>query len=339
MAKHAKKLPSAVPVAMDLMWGGWSTCAVAAAMELDVFSAIASGSNTATQIAAAASANEGSMRRLLDALVALKYLTRKGERYGLSPHAATFLVRGSDLYMEGAGRLAIGQMMGWFQLASAVRTGAPIPLPGGADAIGEFFAMLVKSIFPPNYVAAKQAVASLSPGVRARIKNVLDVAAGAAAWSIPFAQANRATRVTVVDLPQVTPVTRQYAEKFGVAGQYDYREGDMREVDFGRQRYDLVTLGHVIHGEGRALGRRLIERCAEALRDRGMLLIGEFIPNDDRTGPPLAMLFGLNMMLHIPDGDVFTMKEYRAWLKDAGFKTVKAIRTPAAPSPLILATK
>jgi len=33
------------------------------------------------------------------------------------------------------------------------------------------------------------------------------------------------------------------------------------------------------------------------------------------------------------------MKEYKSWLKEAGFKAVKALKTPAAPSPLILATK
>jgi O-methyltransferase domain len=143
----------------------------------------------------------------------------------------------------------------------------------------------------------------------------------------------------VLDLPQVTPVTRQYAERFGVASQYDYRDGDLREADLGKARYDLVILGHIIHGEGREAGRRLIARCAEALRERGALLIAEFIPNDDRTGPPLAMLFGLNMMLHIPEGDVFTMKEYRAWLTAAGFKTVKIIRAQSALSPLILAIK
>lgn len=339
MAKRSKQMPSAMPVAMDLMWGGWSTCAVAAAMELDVFTAIASGSTTAPQIASAASANEAAMRRLLDALVALKYLTRKGDRYALSPHAATFLVRGGDLYMEGGARLAIGQLSGWFQLANVIRSGTPVMIPGGPEAMGEFFANLVKTIFPPNYVAAKAAVASLPAKVRSRIKNVLDIAAGAAAWSIPFAQASSATKVTVLDLPEVTPVARQYAERFGVAAQFDYLEGNLREVDFSKQRYDLVTLGHVIHAEGRAAARKLIARCAGALRDRGMLLIAEFIPNNDRTGPPLPMLFGLNMMLHIPEGDVFTLKEYREWLKGAGFKTVKTIRTPQAPSPLILAMK
>jgi ubiquinone/menaquinone biosynthesis C-methylase UbiE len=205
--------------------------------------------------------------------------------------------------------------------------------------VADFFAMLVKVIFPPNFVGAKAAVSSLPTSARGRIKNVLDVAAGAGAWSIPFAQANKATRVTVIDFPQVTPVAREYASRFGVSDQYEYREGDLHEVDFGNRGYDLVTLGHVIHAVGREAGQRLIERSAAALRDRGMLLIAEFIPNDDRTGPSLPLLFGLNMMLHSPVGDVFTMKDYRSWLKAAGFKTIKAIRTPAAPSPLILASK
>jgi 3-hydroxy-5-methyl-1-naphthoate 3-O-methyltransferase len=322
---------------LDLLWTGWRTYAVAAALDLDVFTAIASGKATAHEIAAAASANEAMMRRLLDALVALKYVTRKSDRYALVPASAAFLVRGSDLYMEGVGRFALGQMMGWSQLAEVVKSGAPLPRPeGGAEA---FFAMLVKCIFPPNYVQATEATVRIPRPARARIKNVLDVAAGAAAWSIPFAQANRATKVTVVDTPLVTQVTREYAAKFGVAGQYDYLEGDLHAVDFGKERYDLVTLGHILHSEGREAGPRLINRCAEALRGRGMLLIAEFIPNDERSGPPLPMLFGLNMMLHTAGGDVFTMKDYRGWLKAAGFRTVKALRIPSAPSPLILAAR
>jgi len=337
MAKPQKKIPSALPLANELLWGGWSTYALAAAVNLDVFTAIAAGKTTAREIAEFAGANEAMMRRLLDAVVALKYLLRKGDRYALSPAAETFLVRGGDLYLEGIGGFGPGQMMGWFQLAEVVKNGGPLPRPEGGA--GAFFAILVKCIFPTNYVQAKELVARMPRPARARIKNVLDVAAGAAPWSIPFAQANRATRVTVVDLPEVTPVTREYAAKFGVAEQFDYLEGDLHQVDFGTERYDLIVLGHIIHGEGRENGIALINRCAKALRERGLLLIAELIPHDDRSGPPLPMLFGLNMMIHTPGGDVFTMKEYRGWLKEAGFKSVKPLRVPSAPSPLILATR
>jgi hypothetical protein len=68
-----------------------------------------------------------------------------------------------------------------------------------------------------------------------------------------------------------------------------------------------------------------------------MLLIGEFVPNDQRSAPALPLLFGLNMLLHTPQGDVFTMREYRE-LKEAGFRKVATIPAPHV-SPLILATK
>ena len=75
-----------------------------------------------------------------------------------------------------------------------------------------------------------------------------------------------------------------------------------------------------------------------ALREGGMLLIAEISPNEDRTAPAFAALFSLNMLVASPGGDVFTLKEMRGWLADAGFRKSELLRVPA-PSPLILATK
>ena len=338
MPKKSDRFPSPLMAAQDLLWGGWSTFIVAAAVELDVFSSIASGARTAREIASKANADEFALRRMLDSLAALKYLSRNGDRYSLSPQSAAFLVRGSELYMEGIDQFAKSQMMSWFQLAQAVKSGRPVVPPGDDAGLATFFSILVRCIFPLGFVAAQAAVAAISPARRARIKRILDVGGGAAPWSIPFAQTIRGARVTVLDLPAVTQITREYAAKFGVGDRYGYLEGDLRQVDFGGG-YDMITLGHIIHGEGRDGGRRLVERSAEALADRGLLLIAELIPNNDRTGPAAALMFGINMLLHTPDGDVFTMKEYREWLKAAGFKTIRTISTQTAPSPLILAEK
>jgi hypothetical protein len=62
------------------------------------------------------------------------------------------------------------------------------------------------------------------------------------------------------------------------------------------------------------------------------------IPNDTRTGPVFPLLFGLNMLLHTEGGDVFTMAQYKQWLKQAGFGRVQVIETES-PSPLIVATR
>jgi hypothetical protein len=44
------------------------------------------------------------------------------------------------------------------------------------------------------------------------------------------------------------------------------------------------------------------------------------------------------MLLHTDQGDIFTLQEYRQWLKGVGFKKVTTIEVPT-PLPLILATR
>jgi ubiquinone/menaquinone biosynthesis C-methylase UbiE len=337
MPKKTKAIPSPIPLMADV-FGAWKTLTLAAGVELDVFTRIAEGASTAAEIAAAADANPDAMRRMLDAFVALKYLKRKGDRYSLEPVAATYLVRGSELYLEGGARFIKGLVMGFSQLGDVVKSGRPLA-PPGAEAAVEFFSMLVRSIFPMSYAPAVAAVSKLGAARVKKISNILDVAAGSAAWSLPFAQANPKARVTVVDFPPIAAIAREYAAHYGVGDRYDYIEGNLREVDFGRDRYDLAIFGHIIHGEGAEWGKKLIQKTATALKDKGQLLIADYVPNDDRTGPPLTMLFGLNMLIGAPPGaDVFTMRDYRDWLKEAGFKSVKTMAVPS-PSPLILATK
>ena len=338
MAKSGSKVPSPLPIFYDLDYRAWRGATVLAACELGVFDRIAAGKVSAQEIAADAGADEIAMRRLLDALVALGHLTRKADKYGLTPPAATYLVKSSELYMDGAVAIARRNVELWSHLGEVVKAGRHPSRPP-QDEVTQFFSTLVRAIFPLGFMGSKSAVAALDKKARGRISAILDVAAGAAAWSIPFAQAIPKARVTVADFPGVTNVAREYTTRFGVADRYNYLEGNLRETDFGRERFDLVILGHIIHGEGRDYGRKLIERSYAALKDKGLLLIAEFIPNDERTGPELPMLFGLNMLMAGPESDVFTMREYREWLKAAGFRRVKTIRSPNQPSPMILATK
>ena len=171
----------------------------------------------------------------------------------------------------------------------------------------EFFPKLVASIFPGSFAASIVAVSRFPEKERSKIHKILDVAAGSGAWSLAFARAIPEARVTTVDFPEMTPITREFAEKFGVAARYDYVEGDLRQVDFGREMYDLVILGHIIHSEGEKHGKELLRKSYAALRPGGKLLIGEFVPNDARTGPAMPVLFGLTMLLQTEEGNVFTL--------------------------------
>ncbi len=320
------------------LWAARETQVLVAGIELDVFTHIEEGKRTAKKIARVAYASERGIDHLLNALVAMGYLNKKGENYGLSPVSKTFLVRGKESYMGGFIYETKLIWDNWSRLTDVIRTGHPVETVDDEQGGREFFPKLVAAIFPMTFGAARAAVATLTEKTRQRIRNILDVAAGSGAWSLAFAEAIPDARVVAVDYPEVTQITRQFAERLGVADRYDYIEGNLREVDFGRNRYDLVILGHIIHSEGEKWGKKLIKKSYSALRDGGLLLIAEMIPNDTRTGPKIPLVFGLNMLLHTENGDVFTMREYRGWLKEAGFKKVATIEVPS-PSPLILATK
>lgn len=324
-------------IAEDL-WGAWRAQALVAAIELELFTHIAAGEHTVEEIARAAKASERGVRRLLDAMVALRYLRKKGSRYALEPVARQFLIRGGEFYVGDAAKTTRLHWDSWARLTDVVKSGRPLERVDSEEKAREYFPTLVKALFPRSFLAAQAAVASLGDRARKRIQRILDVAAGSGAWSIAFARGIPQARVTILDLPQVTPITRQFAERFGVADRFEYLEGNLREVDFGRDRYDLVILGQIIHAEGPEWGKKLVKKSGQALRDGGLLLIAEMVPNETRTGPVAPLLFSLNMLLHTEQGDVFTLREYRSWLREAGFKKVRTVAAPA-PSPLILATK
>jgi SAM-dependent methyltransferase len=338
MARKTRKTLLSPTVIMEDLTGAWRAQALVAAVELDVFSHIAQGKQTAKEVAEASGASLRGIASLLDALVAIHYLGKRGSRYVLQPVSAAFLVRGKKTYMGSATQPFSLTWDIWKHLTEAVKTGRPHEAVDVAEKGKEFFPKLVASIFPGSFAASQAAVSLLSDRERGKIHKILDVAAGSGAWSLAFAQAIPKARVTTMDFPEMTPITRGFAEKLGVAARYEYLEGDLRQVDFGRNTYDLVILGHIIHSEGEKHGKELLRKSYTALRPGGKLLIAEYIPNDTRTGPAMPVLFGLNMLLHTTEGSVFTLREYRTWLKAAGFRKMATLPVPG-PSSLILATK
>jgi len=334
-AKNAQLSPAAV---MQDLTGAWRTRTLVAGVELGVFSQIAAGKRTVKEIADAAGASPRGVALLLDALTAIGYLRKAGGRYSLPPISAAFLVPGGKDYVGAMAHALSLTWDNWKNLSEAVRSGRPAETVNVAEKGKKFFPTLVASIFPGNFAAATEAVSHFSEKDRRRICAILDVAAGSGAWSLAFARAIPEARVTTVDFPEMTPITREFAEKFGATARYQYLEKDLREADFGRDAYDLVILGHIIHSEGEKRGKELLAKSYAALRPGGKLLIAEYVPNDARTGPAMPLLFGLNMLLQTEEGAVFTLREYRAWLKAAGFGKVTTLPVPP-PSTVILAAK
>ena len=113
--------------------------------------------------------------------------------------------------------------------------------------------------------------------------------------------------------------------------------GDLLEADFGTG-HQVATIGHILHSEGADRSQQLLRKTFAALAPGGIVAISEFVPNNDRTGPPTPLIFAVNMLVHTEAGDTFTFAEIAGWLREAGFVNPRLLEAPA-PSPLILATR
>jgi hypothetical protein len=143
--------------------------------------------------------------------------------------------------------------------------------------------------------------------------------------------------VTAVDWPGVLEVTKRVAQRCGVADRFRFVGGDLQSADFGAG-HAVALLGHILHSEGPARSRALLQRAYDALAPGGTIAIAEFLVDADRSGPPLGLMFAVNMLLHTDEGGTYSFDEIAAWLREAGFADVRTLDAPA-PSPLILANR
>ncbi len=295
-----------------------ATRVFAAGLQFGVFESIGDEGKTALEVAEAASSSVRGIRILLDCLVSFHLLQKSQDRYWLSPISERYLKQSSSDYMghlwENEHSLEL-----WNHLNEAIRTGLPLRKPGTVDQEGASFVGLVRSLHVVNRKPSEKAAKVLGAGTTHTGMTVLDVACGSGVWGIAIAQADPQSHIIAQDLPVVLEITKNYAKSHNVDKQFNYQPGDLREVDFGRSRFDLAILGNILHSEGERFSRELLRRIHPALKDSGRIAIIDVIPDEERRGPQSSLLVALAMLLDTEEGDLFTLSEYESWLNEAGY--------------------
>jgi ubiquinone/menaquinone biosynthesis C-methylase UbiE len=311
-----------------------------AAVQNRIFDTLDAGPGTIASVAAATGCSVRGVRGLLEALAAMEVLVRDGDRFTLAPDTAAFLVRGKPTYLGGMVDHTAGQLMStWMTLDESVRTGRPSQAVNRQKGGAEFFENFVEDLFNLNYASAAALAGELAPAL-ADVKpplTVLDIAAGSGVWSMPLIKLVANAQAVAVDFPEVTAVTRRVYKRHGLESRLRTIEGDIDIVDFGAG-HRVAFLGHILHSEGEERSRRLLKKVYRSLAPGGIVAIAEFVPADDRSGPPQPLVFALNMLLHTDEGDTFTFGQMTSWLREAGFVEARQFPIPA-PSPILLAKK
>ena len=323
---------------MQLAWGYAPPLILDAALNYRLFDLLEQAPQTIEELAAQSGASVRGLTAILNALVGLEFLMRRGDRYALTPESSAFLVSTKPTYHGGFFRHAIRQVLpNWLHLTESVGTGRPAVAANHQSEGQQFFAEFVEGLFPLSYQAARVLGEHLGIPKATSPVSVLDIGAGSGVWGIALAHQSPRVKVCAVDWPAVLEVTENIARRQGVGDRLRTVAGDLLEADFGTGHH-VATIGHILHSEGRDRSRQLLRKTFAALEPRGTIVISEFIPNDDRKGPPMPLMFAVNMLVHSEVGDTFTFAEIAGWLREAGFTNPRRLEAPA-PSPLLLATR
>jgi ubiquinone/menaquinone biosynthesis C-methylase UbiE len=323
---------------LQFAWGYAPTLIIEAAVRHGVFDLLDESPKTIQQVAKKSGASERGLTAIMNALVAFNFLSRKGARYALTPESAAFLVSTRPGFLGGLYYHMSSQIIPkWLQLDRVVRTGKPATSVNEQKTGAAFFVNFVEALFPLSYPAARTLGEHLKISKTKKPITVLDLAAGSGVWGIGLAEQSPLVRICAVDWPEVLKVTKKVAKRRGVADRLDTISGDILKVDFG-SGHQVATLGHILHSEGSERSQRLLRKVFKSLASGGTIVIAEFVPNDQRTGPPNALIFAVNMLVNTEVGDTFTFAEMSQWLRDAGFQKPRQLQAGGA-SPLILATK
>jgi 2-polyprenyl-3-methyl-5-hydroxy-6-metoxy-1,4-benzoquinol methylase len=314
------------------------TEAIRCAIELDIFTAIASGHTTAKALATQCRIAERGARILCDFLVVNEFLTKSGDQYRLTVDSAKFLDRNSPAYMGSCTEFLLTDdiRQNFRDLTSAVRNGGCQHTYAHAPESPVWVAF-ARSM-APMMMMASQGLAEILVGDERRPLKVLDVAAGHGLFGIAVLRANPKAEVTAVDWKTVLEVARENAKKFGVADRYKTLNGSIFDVEIGTG-YDMILLPNFLHHFDEPTIAPLLNKLHGALKPGGRVATLEFVPEEDRVSPAVPAAFALIMLAETPGGDAYTRAELEHMFNRAGFSRHEFHRMPPSPHSVLVSIR
>ena len=270
------------------------SAAVKGAVELDVFTAVAQGMNTAEALAGHCRADARGMRILCDYLCVMGMLEKAGATYELTADSAVFLDRNSPAYMGDVANFLLDPFFirDIGDVARAVRKGGVVTSAAGSDVPGHpMWVTFARSMTGLNRMPAGLLAdiicADLAGADAGEQVKVLDIAAGSGIFGITLAQKHSQAVITAVDWPNVLEVALENAQQAGLGQRYNTIPGSAFEVETGTG-YDVILLCNFLHHFDAPTCSEFLARMRDALAASGKLYTLEFVPNEDRISPPFV---------------------------------------------------
>lgn len=311
----APGVPDPDPV-LELFLSFWVSRTLMAAVELGVFDLLGGGGLPEAQAAERLGLAARPARGLLDTCVAVGLLERADGTIRNTPSADRFLSSSSEYSLRNYVLDERWCWGAWGRLDEALRANAPT-LPQDEDGY---------HTFPEDFLLDFLHGHSLAMGERLAaavslegITRFMDVGGGSGAVSIALCRAHPGVRAVVVDRPEVLAKAAAHIAAAGLSERIATHPANVF-ADPLPEGCDAAVISSVLHDFSPEKAGRILARVARALPSRARLIVMEVAPDDDRSGPPLAAVFTVTMVVNTEGGVAHTSAELRAMIEEAGFE-------------------
>jgi 3-hydroxy-5-methyl-1-naphthoate 3-O-methyltransferase len=314
---------------LELFLGFWISRTVMAAVELGVFEVLsADGGGDGLALAEAQAAlglRARPARAVLDTCVAVGLLDKQPDgRYRNSGLAERYLNSRSVYSLRNYVLDERWCWPAWGRLEEALQADAQL-LPEDAEGY---------HAFPEDFFLDFLHGHSLVMGGRlaaavdlSGCRRLMDVGGGSGAVSIALATAFPHLEAVVVDQPAVAAKAAEHIAAADLSDRVTTWPANLFE-DRLPPECDVAVLANLLHDFSPERAQEILGRVHDALPAGGRAIILEIVPDDDRRGPPLAVVFSVAMIVNTAGGDAHTVPQYREWLERAGFAGITVNRIP-----------
>ena len=307
-------------MALETSGSYWAACTLHSAIKLDVFTILGDRQSDLKDLVRTINAEERGLSTLLNALSALKLVSKSGNKYSNTPFGRSFLSRDSRQYIGYMIMHHHHLMDAWVQLSDSVRSGVSVrsrELLNNEEQLENF---LMGMFNLASYVAPRAAEEiDLS-----NYNNLLDMGGGPGTYAIHFCMKYPQLKASIYDLPSTRPFAEKTIREFKLTDRIRFVEGDYLQ-DKIEGYYDVVWLSHILHAEGPESCRAILQKAVSVMEPGGMILLHDFILNDTMDGPLFPALFSLNMLLNTPSGRSYSEKQIMDMLSSAGVRELRRL--------------
>jgi len=293
-----------------------------AAIDVELFTHVHRGADTEAALAAATGLRPVDVNRLVTCCLSmdlLRWADRDAGRLANAPDVDRYLVQGERSYAGPWMLFTRPSVADWFRMTELMRDGRPTLLGMYADLTTESARAYHRATASIGFGAARRFVRSVDLAGR---RHLLDLGGGSGAYSITAVKAFDGLTATVLDLPPVVEVTKEYIAEHGVAGRVDTHAGDFTQGELPRPCDVVVMASNLPIYDGPVIAG-VVARAFRALLPGGeMHLIGEML-DDDRRGPLDAAMWGMNELICGSLGRAHSRAEVAGYFAAAGFADVE----------------